>query len=185
MKKLLGVLVMLLLVVGGCGNSPQQKAREMEKELDAEFKEKGIDTDYSLYYDKLESLMNAAKDNISCIDDAEEEMDPTYIDMEDQESVEWNLSLASSYITDSDLSFDIESFEDEKEYSPTPKYFEKTEKEILDRINEYNSELMAYGESMDTGNHTDEQLDKVYELHDSLNEFDDELEELRSKAYDN
>ncbi|PTI71959.1 hypothetical protein [Mammaliicoccus vitulinus] len=185
MKKLLGILVIMLLVVGGCGNSPQQKAKELEKELDAEFKEKGIDTDYSLYYDDLESLMNAAKDNISCIDDAEEQMDPEYIDMEDQESVEWNLSLASSYITDSDLSSDIENFESEKEYSPTPKYFEKTEKEILDRINEYNSALMAYGANMETDTHTDEQLAKVHELHDSLSDFDDELEELRSKAYDN
>lgn len=185
MKKLLGILVILLLVVGGCGNSPQQKAKDLENELDAEFEEKGIDTDYSLYYDKLEDLMNAAKDNISCIDDAEEQLDPTYIDTEDEDSVEWNLSLASSYITDSDLSFDIENFEDEKEYSPTPKYFEKTEKEILDRINEYNSALMAYGENMETDAHTDEQLDKVYELHESLSDFDDELEELRSKAYDN
>ena len=33
MKKLLGVLAILLLVVGGCGNSPQQKARQMEKEI--------------------------------------------------------------------------------------------------------------------------------------------------------
>lgn len=185
MKKLLGVLAILLLVVGGCGNSPQQKARQMEKELDAEFEEKGIDTDYSLYYDELENLMNFAKESISCIDDAEETMDPAYMDMEDEDSVEFSLSLASGYITDSDLSFDIESFEDEKEYSPTPKYFEKTEKEILDRINEYNSALMTYGEDMETGTHTDEQLAKVHELHDSLSDFDDELEELRSKAYDN
>ena len=185
MKKLLGVLAILLLVVGGCGNSPQQKARQMEKELDAEFEEKGIDTDYSLYYDDLESLMNEAKDSISCIDDAEELMDPAYVDMDDEESVKWNLSVAASYITESDLSLDMDFFEDDKEYSPTPKYFEKTEKEILDRINEYNSALMEYGEDMDVGNHTEEQLTKVHELHDSLNDFDDELEELRSKAYDN
>ena len=44
---------------------------------------------------------------------------------------------------------------------------------------------MTYGEDMETGTHTDEQLAKVHELHDSLSDFDDELEELRSKAYDN
>src|SRR5699024_12335657 len=96
-----------------CGNSPQQKARQMEKKLSAEFKEKCMDTDYSLYYDELEDLMNFTKESISCIDDAEETMDPAYMDMEDEDSVEFSLSLASGYITDSDLSFDIESFEDE------------------------------------------------------------------------
>src|SRR5699024_9948212 len=169
----------------GCGNSPQQKARQMEKELDAEFEEKGIDTDYSLYYDDLESLMNKAKDSISCIDDAEELMDPAYVDMDDEESVKRNLSVAASNITESDLSLDMDFFEDDKEYSPTPKYFEKTEKEILDRINEYNSELKEKCKNMEVENHTEEQKTKVYKLHDSLNDFNDESEELRSKAYDN
>src|SRR5699024_11452080 len=115
-------------------------------------------SDYSLYYDELESLMNEAKDSISCIDDAEELMDPAYVDMDDEESVKWNLSVAASNIIESDLSLDMDFFEDDKEYSPTPKYFEKTEKEILDRIKEYNSALMTNGENMDTGDHTEEQL---------------------------
>src|SRR5699024_7012962 len=116
MKKLIGVLAILLLVVGGCGNSPQQKARQMEKELDAGFEDKGSDTDYSLYYDELENLMKLGKGSMSCIDDGAETMDPAYGDREDEDSVEFSLSLASGYITDSDLSFDRESFEDEKEY---------------------------------------------------------------------
>ncbi|MBW0770469.1 hypothetical protein KYJ98_09085 [Mammaliicoccus lentus] len=186
MKKLLVLLFASLLVMAGCGNSPQQKAKKLENELDAEYKEKGIDTDYSLYYDQLEALLDTTKESIKSIDDAEEQMDPSYIDMEDQDSIDWNLSLASSYITEADLSSDIDSFKEEvSEFTPTPKNFKDTEKKILNRINEYNSALMEYGENMENNEHTDEQLKNVHKLLDSFSDFDKELEDLRSKAYDN
>ncbi|WP_204206056.1 hypothetical protein [Mammaliicoccus sciuri] len=61
MKKLLSIVFVCTLFLGACGNSQQQKTKDLEQELDAEFEEKGQDTDYSFYYDEVSNLLDTIK----------------------------------------------------------------------------------------------------------------------------
>ncbi len=85
MKKLLSIVFVCTLFLGACGNSPQQKTKDLEQELDAEFEENGQDTDYSFYYDEVSNLLETLKSTEdsfsevdSYLDDAQNEEEPEF-----------------------------------------------------------------------------------------------------------
>lgn len=188
MKKLLFAVLTCILLLGACGNSPQQKARELEKELDAEFEEKGQNTDYSFYYDNLVDFLNNNKETITSIDDANEQLDPDYIDEDDPDEMAWNLQMASDYIVgldDENMEDELNEFKEENESFPTPEKFQELEDNIIKSVKDYRVALNDYKISMETGEQTEKQLNKVKELHKNLERYDDDLEKLRKLAYDN
>lgn len=185
MNKILTVALTGALLLGACGNTPQQKAKELEKEFDDDYKKRGIDTDYKFYYDNLINFFDNNKETITSIDDANEQLDP---DEDDPDYIKWNLKMASSYIVgldDENMEGEINDFKEKNEYSPTPKKFQKLEDDIFKSIKDYRVALNDYKVSMETGAQTEQQLTKVKELHKKLGEYDDDLEKLRKLAYDN
>ncbi len=187
MKKFLFLLFSSFLILSACGNSPQQKAKNLENELDEEYEERGEDFDYSYYYDHIEDLLDQIKDSYASLDDADEQLDERYIDTEDQDSIDWNKNMASDYVTDAANGIDngIDFFESEMEYEDIPKGFEEFDDKLFEQIHVYQNTLNKYGEGLKPNETTNATKEDVKNEFDKFKEFNPDLEDLKAKAYEN
>lgn len=153
-KTIIGIVFIVLglvLLLVGCEKSPQQKAKDLEKEVDAELKEKGIDYDYEQYFVEVEKVndgLHRVADAVST--DAVESYNSAIEEAEDEDFRNFDLQLASDSITHEteNLSVDIEKFENNEAGYEVPKDFEKFHKEYIEYVKHYNSQFEALGLSV-------------------------------------
>ncbi len=190
MKKLLSILFVCTLFLGACGNSPQQKAKDLEQELDAEFEEKGQDTDYSFYYDEVSNLLETIKNTEdsfsevdSYLDDAQNEEEPEFkewdINMAVREVEQMNLDI------ENEIDFFLDEIEkDEDGYTILPKDYQKFNDDVIKSIKKYNQSLKDYSKSIGNEN-IEEYKEKAISELNNLDKHDNDLEKLRKIAHDN
>lgn len=190
MKKLLLAVIMGTLLLGACGNSPQQKAKELENELDAEFEEQGQDTDYSFYYDEISNLLKTVKNT----EDNFSEVDSFLFDSQNEEDLEikeWDINMAIREVeqTNLDIENEISIFlegieKDEYGYTIVPKDYQKFNDNVIESIKTYNQALKNYSDHIEDEDMEEYKERAITKLND-LNKHDKELEELRKLAYEN
>lgn len=190
MKKLLSIVFVCTLFLGACGNSQQQKTKDLEQELDAEFEEKGQDTDYSFYYDEVSNLLDTIKNTEdsfsevdSYLDDAQNEEEPEFkewdINMAVREVEQMNLDI------ENEIDFFLDEIEkDEDGYTILPKDYQKFNDDVIDSIKKYNQFLKDYSKSIGNEN-IEEYKEKAISELNNLDKHDNDLEKLRKIAYDN
>lgn len=196
-KTIIGIVIIvlgLILLLVGCEKTPEQKAKELEKEVDAELKEKGIDYDYEQYFVEVEKVNNSFNRVAEVIStDAVESYNSAMEETEDEDFRNFDLQLASDAITleTENLSVDIDKFENNEAGYEVPKDFEKFHKEYIENVKHYNSQFEALGLSLlpdgdfvnfkeNLGNLADEiNNDKQYKY------VTEKYEELENKAREN
>lgn len=145
------IVLGLVLLLVGCEKSPQQKAKDLEKEVDAELKEKGINYDYEQYFVEVEKVNDGLhRVGEAITTDAIESYNSAMEETEDEDFRNFDLQLASDAITleTENLSVDIENFENNEAGYEVPKGFEKFHKEYIEHAKHYNSQFEALGLSL-------------------------------------
>lgn len=196
-KTIVGLVIIvlgLILLLVGCEKSPQQKARDLEKEIDAELKEKGINYDYEQYFVEVEKLkdgMHRVGEAIGT--DATESYNSAMEETEDEAFRNFDLQLASDAITSEteNLSVDIENFENNEAGYEIPKGFEKFHKEYIEYTKYYNSQFEDLGLSLlPDGDYLnfEDNLNNLYNEIDNDKQAQyiaEKYDELESKAREN
>lgn len=196
-KTIIGIVIIVLglaLLLAGCEKSPQQKAKELEKEVDAELKEKGINYDYEQYFAEVEKVNDGLGSVLVAIDtDAKESYNSALEETEDEDFRNFDLNLASDAVTleTENLFVDIESFENNEAGYEVPKEYEKFHEEYIEYMKYYNSKFEEFGLSLLPENDFVNAKDN---LTNTMNEFENDerterivkqYEELENKARKN
>lgn len=196
-KTIIGIVIIVLglaLLLAGCEKSPQQKAKELEKEVDAELKEKGINYDYEQYFAEVEKVNDGLGSVLVAIDtDAKESYNSALEETEDEDFRNFDLNLASDAVTleTENLSVDIEAFENNEAGYEVPKEYEKFHEEYIEYMKYYNSKFEEFGLSLLPENDFVNAKDN---LTNTMNEFENDerterivkqYEELENKARKN
>ena len=196
-KTIIGIVIIVLglvLLLAGCEKSPQQKAKELEKEVDAELKEKGINYDYEQYFAEVEKVNDGLGSVLVAIDtDAKESYNSALEETEDEDFRNFDLNLASDAVTleTENLFVDIEAFENNEAGYEVPKEYEKFHEEYIEYMKYYNSKFEEFGLSLLPENDFVNAKDN---LTNTMNEFENDerterivkqYEELENKARKN
>lgn len=178
------IIIAIALALSGCEKSPEQKANELEREVDKELKDKGIDYEYEQYYDEVEKVVNGMISVEDVIQgDAKESYNNAMEETEDEDFRNFDLNLASDSVLleTENLAIDIDKFESNETGYEVPKEYKQFHEDFIKKMKHYNSLYHEFGLSLKPENDYVNAKDKLIKI-DNEFESDEEFKEILKKT---